>query len=200
MKTSIKGTQTEQNIMTAFASETQSHCRYKFYAKAAKKEGYPQIAAIFKATGKNKHMHAMALYELLEGGRVEITASFPADKIGTVPINLAVAATIEHEKWSETYPEYAKVAEEEGFVHIATLFHHIMAVDTIQEELFVKLMKVVREKSLYASRKAEIWKCSKCGHRQHGTTPPEPCPLCGSPKEFFTRVCECEGECTCAVG
>ncbi len=198
MKTkSIKGTQTEKNIMKAFAAETQAHCRYKFYAMAAKADGFPQIASVFKATGKNKHMHAMALYGLLEGGTVEITASFSAAKVGTVPINLAVAATLEREKWNENYPEWAQVAADEGFVHVATLMHHIIAVDKMHEELFVKIMGMVNDKSLYKKKKAVHWKCTKCGHQHIGMTPADPCPLCGAPGKYFVNTCECEGECIC---
>ncbi len=183
--------------MKAFAGEAQSLSRYKFFVKIAKKEEYPMIAGIFKATVKNKIEHARILYSLLEGGKVEITAAYPAATLGGTAVNLKEAAITEHEKWADLYPEYAKTAEEEGFIHIATLFHHIMGINRIQEGIFAKLHEELSKKTLFSAKEDTTWSCRRCGHTHHGMTPPAECPLCGSPMTFFSRDCTPGHDCGC---
>ena len=162
MKT-LKGTKTEQNLLKAFAGESQARMRYDYFAKQAKKEGYEQIAAIFSETALNEKEHAKRFFKFLEGGDVEITATYPAGKIGSTEENLMAAASGEHEEWSMLYPEFARIAEEEGFKSIATAFKAIAEVEKAHEERYKKLAKNISEGTVFKKDNVYIWKCRNCG-------------------------------------
>ena len=184
MKT-LKGTKTEQNLLKAFAGESQARMRYDYFAKQAKKEGYEQIAAIFSETALNEKEHAKRFFKFLEGGDVEITATYPAGKIGSTEENLMAAASGEHEEWSMLYPEFARIAEEEGFKSIATAFKAIAEVEKAHEERYKKLAKNISEGTVFKKDNVYIWKCRNCGYLHEGTEAPNVCPACLHPKAYF---------------
>ena len=187
---SIKGTKTEQNLLKAFAGESQARNRYDFFAKQAKKEGLEQIAALFEETAENERSHAKQFFKFLEGGMVEITASYPAGKIGTTLENLKAAAEGEHEEWTLLYPEFARIAEEEGFKQIAAKWRLIAKIEKAHEERYRKLYENL-EKGLVFEREGKvIWKCRICGYLHEGKKPPLNCPVCEHPQAYF----ELEGE------
>ncbi len=187
---SLKGTRTEKNLLTAFAGESQARNRYSMYASKARKEGYIQIAQIFEETADNERLHAKRLFEFLEGGEVEISASFPAGKIGTTLENLQAAADGEKYEHSIMYPEFAKVAEEEGFPIIAAALRAIAKAEVHHEERYRKLYKLVKEGKVYKKDKPVVWVCSKCGYVHEGVEPPAKCPACEHPREYYKVKCE----------
>ncbi len=169
----IKGTRTEQNLLKAFAGESQAKNRYEFAAKVAKEEGYEQISAIFLETAMQEQMHAKRFFSFLEGGMVEITASYPAGKTGTTGDNLAAAAAGEHEEWSELYPAFARIAEEEGFKEVATAFKAISSAEKVHEERYRKLLENVMGNKVFERGEKVFWYCRKCGYVHFGTKPLE---------------------------
>lgn len=181
----MKGTKTEQNLLKAFAGESQARMRYDYFAKQAKKEGYEQIAAIFEETALNEMQHAKKFFSFLEGRMVEITATYPAGKIGTTIENLKAAAEGENEEWTELYPEFARIAKEEGFPKVAAAFNTIAKVEKEHEERYLKLLKNVEEGSVFKKDKVVKWKCRKCGHIHEGTEAPQKCPACDHPQAHF---------------
>jgi rubrerythrin len=185
MGKSIKGTKTEQNLLKAFAGESQARSRYTFFASIAKKEGYEQIAAIFTETAEQEKEHAKRFFKFLEGGMVEITASFPAGIIGTTKENLAAAAAGENEEWTELYPEFANVAEAEGFNAVATAFRNIAKVEAGHEERYRRLLKRVTEEKVFEREEEIEWQCRNCGYIHKGNKAPEACPACLHPKAYF---------------
>ncbi|MDR1130543.1 MAG: rubrerythrin family protein [Prevotellaceae bacterium] len=185
MGKSIKGTKTEQNLLKAFAGESQARTRYTFFASVAKKEGYEQISAIFTETAEQEKEHAKRFFKFLEGGMLEITASFPAGIIGTTKENLAAAAAGENEEWTELYPEFANVAEEEGFNAIAAAFRNIAKVEAGHEERYLRLLKRVTEEKVFEREEEIEWQCRNCGYVHKGASAPEACPACLHPKAFF---------------
>ena len=187
---SLKGTRTEKNLLIAFAGESQARNRYTFFASQARKEGYEQIAAIFLETAENEREHAETLFKLLEGGLVEITASYPAGKIGSTAENLRAAAEGERYEHTEMYPEFARVAEEEGFKEIAATLRAISVAEKHHEERFLKLLENVERGTIFKKDKAVRWKCRKCGYVHEGTEPPERCPSCGHSWAYFEILCE----------
>ena len=170
----LKGTKTEQNLMTAFAGESQARNKYTYFASKAKKEGYEQIAAIFQETADNEKEHAKMWFKLLNGG-----------EIGTTAENLKAAADGENYEWTDMYAEFAKTAKEEGFARIAYLFEEVGKIEKEHEERYLKLLENVKEGKVFEAGEVKIWKCRNCGHIVVGTSAPEVCPVCNHPKAFF---------------
>jgi rubrerythrin len=182
---SIKGTKTEQNLLKAFAGESQARMRYNYFAKQAKKEGLEQIAAIFEETAENEKAHAKRFFKFLEGGMVEITAAYPAGIIGTTLENLKASAEGENEEWTELYPEFAKIAEEEGFKEVALAFKMIAKVEKAHEERYKTLYSNLEEGKVFKKGDKVVWKCRNCGYLHEGTAAPKMCPACEHPQSYF---------------
>jgi rubrerythrin len=182
---SIKGTKTEKNLLKAFAGESQARNRYTYAAGVARKEGYLQIAEIFQETADNEREHAKRFFSFLEGGAVEITASYPAGLTGTTAENLKAAAGGEHEEWTELYPEFARVAKEEGFPQVAAAFTLIAKVEKEHEDRYLKLHTNVQNNEVFARKQPVRWKCRNCGHVHEGPEAPGKCPTCLHGREHF---------------
>lgn len=182
---SIKGTQTEKNLLTAFAGESQARNRYTFFASAAKKEGFEQISAIFLETAENEKEHAKVFFQYLEGGEAEITASYPAGIIGSTSHNLEAAADGEHAEWSVIYVDFADVAEKEGFVDVASSFREIAKVEKFHEERYRKLLSHVKDGTVFKRDKPIKWHCRNCGNVVEGSEAPQKCPACRHPQAYF---------------
>jgi rubrerythrin len=182
---SIKGTQTEKNLLKAFAGESQARNRYTYFAGQAKKEGFVQIAAIFEETANQEKEHAKRFFKFLEGGDVEITVTFPAGKIGTTAENLAHAAGGEHEEWSELYPSFAKIARDEGFPAVAAVFDRICIAEKHHEERYLALLKNVQDGTVFKKDEKTTWACRNCGYIHEGDEAPKACPACAHPQEHF---------------
>lgn len=185
MAKSIKGTQTEKNLLTSFAGESQARNRYTFFASAAKKEGFEQIAAIFLETAEQEKEHAKRMFKFLEGGNVEITASYPAGVIGRTIDNLQAAAAGEHEEWAEAYPHFADVAEEEGFPAIAAMYRAIAVAEKGHEDRYRAFVKNVETAKVFAKEGEIVWQCRNCGYIHVGKEAPEVCPACLHPQAYF---------------
>ncbi|MBN2519856.1 MAG: rubrerythrin family protein [Bacteroidales bacterium] len=185
MEKSIKGSKTEQNLLKAFAGESQARNRYEFFAKVAKKEGYEQISAIFQETASQEKEHAKRFFKFLEGGMTEITATYPAGIIGTTLENLKAAADGENEEWAELYPEFAKIAEEEGFKAVATAFKLIAKVEAHHEARYRKLYQNIADDKVFRKDEKVKWKCRNCGYIHEGEKALENCPACLHPKSYF---------------
>ncbi|MFA5850288.1 MAG: rubrerythrin family protein [Bacteroidales bacterium] len=185
MEKSIKGTKTEQNLLKAFAGESQARNRYTYFTSVAKKEGFEKIADVFAETAEQEKEHAKRFFKFLEGGMVEITASYPAGMISTTKENLAAAADGEHEEWSDLYPEFARIAMEEGFPKVATAFKMIAKVEAEHEARYrILLARLVEDK--FFEREEEIeWQCRNCGYVHKGKKALENCPACDHPKAYF---------------
>ena len=183
----LKGSKTEQNLLKAFAGESQARNRYTYFASQAKKEGYQNIAAIFQETANHEKEHAKRLFKFLQGGELEITAAFPAGVISNTLDNLLASAAGEHYENSEMYPEFEKTAREEGFTEIATVFKSIIEAEKYHEERFNALVELVKEGKLFKRSKVYFWKCTNCGYIHAGTEPPKVCPACGHPQGYFVR-------------
>ena len=184
---SVKGTKTEQNLLKSFAGESQARGRYVYFASIAKKEGYEQIAAIFNETAEQEKEHAKRFFKFLEGGMVEITASYPAGILSTTVENLKAAAAGENEEWSELYPEFAKVADEEGFPQIAEAFRRIATVEAGHEARDLKLYERMINGTVFEDEEEIEWQCRNCGYIHKGKKAPEVCPACQHPKAYFER-------------
>ena len=185
MGKSIKGTRTEQNLLKAFAGESQARSRYTFFASKAKKEGFEQIAAVFLETAEQEKEHAKRFFKYLEGGKVEITASFPAGEISSTKDNLAAAAAGENEEWTELYPEFAKVADEEGFPEVAFTFRMVSIVEAEHEKRYRKLLERVEAEKVFEREEPIVWQCRNCGFVVEGTKAPGKCPACEHPQAYF---------------
>jgi len=181
----LKGTRTEQNLLKAFAGESQARMRYDYFAKQARKEGLEQIAAIFEETSINEKAHAKRFFSFLQGGMVEITAKYPAGVIGTTLDNLKASADGENEEWTELYPEFAKIAEEEGFKEVAMAFKLIAKVEKAHEERYRKLYNNLEAGMVFQRGDKVIWKCRNCGYLHEGAKALEVCPACLHPQAFF---------------
>jgi rubrerythrin len=187
---SVKGTRTEKNLLAAFAGESQARNRYTYAASVAKKEGLQQIAELFLETAENEKEHAKRFFKFLEGGMVEITAKYPAGVIGTTAENLAAAADGEHEEWTELYPEFAKVAKEEGFPEIAAAFTMIAKVEKEHEARYRRLLEHLEAKKTFVEGAPTRWKCRNCRYVHEGPEAPTKCPACLHPQEYFERKAE----------
>lgn len=187
---SLKGTRTEQNLLTAFAGESQARNRYTFFASQAKKQGYEQIAAFFLETADNEKEHAKRLFKFLEGGDVEVTASFPAGIIGDTATNLKNAAFGENHEYTHMYPEFAGIAREEGFPVIAAVLLAIARAEKAHEDRFLKLLENIEQGKVFGRDDSVPWKCANCGYIHEGKEPPEICPACDHPKSYYELWCQ----------
>jgi rubrerythrin len=181
---SLKGTQTEKNLLKAFAGESQARNRYTFFAKQAAKEGYEQIAALFLETAENEGQHAKQYFKHLEGGIVEITAAYPAGKIGTTAENLLAAAEGENEEWTDLYPAFGDMAESEGFKEVASTFRQIAKVEAWHEKRYRKLLDNIEKDLVFARPEPVKWICRKCGFVHEGPTALKLCPACKHPQAY----------------
>ena len=181
----IKGTQTEKNLLAAFAGESQARSRYTYYAGIARKEGYRQIEALFMETAENELQHAKRFFKFLEGEMVDITASYPAGVIGSTVQNLKAAADGENEEWTELYPEAARIADEEGFPEVAAAFRYIAQVEEKHEARYRKLLKNIEDGAVFHKDAPAAWKCRNCGYVHEDDHAPEVCPACIHPQEHF---------------
>jgi rubrerythrin len=181
---SLKGTQTEKNLLKAFAGESQARNRYTFFAKQAAKEGYEQIAALFLETAENEGQHAKVYFKHLEGGPVEITATYPAGKIGATAENLLAAAEGENEEWTDLYPAFGDVAESEGFKDVANSFRQITKVEEKHEARYRKLLDNVEKDLVFARPEPVKWMCRKCGFVHEGPKALKVCPACQHPRAY----------------
>ena len=182
---SIKGSQTEKHLLMSFAGESQARMRYTMFASTAKKEGFEQIAAIFLETAEQEKEHAKKFFSYLEGGPLEITATYPAGIVGTTAENLKAAAEGENEEWTDAYPHFADVAEAEGFPVIAATFRKIAAVEAEHEKRYLRLMEKVVAGTVFAREEEIVWQCRNCGHVHTGKEAPKACPTCAHPQAYF---------------
>jgi rubrerythrin len=190
MKMELKGSQTEKNLLAAFAGESQARTRYTFFASAARKEGYEQIAAIFQETADNEKEHAELFFKHLKGGTVEITAAYPAGVIDTTAKNLLEAAEGEKLEWGTLYPDFAEVAEKEGLNDVARTFRNVAKVESSHERRYRKLLANVEQGKVFKKDASVKWKCRNCGFVYEGTEVPEKCPVCDHPKSYYEVWCE----------
>jgi rubrerythrin len=182
---SIKGTRTEQNLLKSFAGESQARMRYTYWAKQAKKDGYEKVAVIFEETANQEKEHAKRMFKFLEGGMVEITAMYPAGKIGTTLENLRDAAGGEHEEWTELYPEFARIADEEGFKDVAVMYRMISNAEKHHEARYRQLLEKIEKNEAFKSEENVEWRCLNCGYIHNGKNAPEKCPACEHPQAYF---------------
>jgi len=189
---SIKGTKTEKNLLAAFAGESQARNRYTYFASQARKEGFEQIAGIFDETASNEKEHAKRFFKFLEGGEVEVKATFPAGIIADTKKNLKAAADGEQYENTTMYPGFAAVAKEEGFPEVAAAFRAIALAEKAHEARYRKLQKTVEEGKVFKREKVVRWRCRNCGYIHEGKTPPPKCPACEHPEAFFEVVEEAE--------
>lgn len=181
----LKGSRTEKNILTAFAGESQARNRYSYFASQAKKEGFEQIAAIFEETANQEKEHAKRLFSLLEGGEVEIVAAFPAGVIGTTLENLQASSHGESYEWQTMYPEFTRIAREEGFEKAARLFENIAVAEKYHDERYQTLAAHVANGTVFKRDTAVVWRCRHCGYTSTGTDAPKACPACAHPQAHF---------------
>ena len=182
---SVKGTRTEQNLLKSFAGESQARSRYTFFAEVAREEGYEQIAGVFMETAEQEREHAKRFFKFLEGGDVTITATYPAGKIGTTQENLLAAAKGENEEWDVLYPDFAKVAEEEGFPAVAAAFRAISTVEAEHERRYLKLLSRITDGDFFRRDGKIWWQCRNCGYIVEAEEAPKACPACLHPQSFF---------------
>jgi rubrerythrin len=186
----MKGSQTEHNLMKAFAGESQARNRYTFYAQAAADEGYQQIGNVFLETADNERAHAYGFFSLLDGGMPELTASYPAGPLHSTAENLRAAADGELMEWGTLYPDFAQVAEDEGFKRVAAAFRRVTGAEKYHERRFRKLLANVEANEVFRKAGPTLWKCGECGYVHEGPEAPKVCPLCGRPQGYFEVYCE----------
>jgi len=187
---SVKGTRTEKNLLATFAGESQARNRYTFFSSIAKKEGYILISDIFAETANHEKEHAERMFKYLEGGKLEITATYPAGVLGTTLENLRHAAAGEHEEWSKDYPEFAQIAADEGFPDIAAMYRSIVKAEKYHEERYLKLADRIETDTMFKDPVVTVWRCRHCGYIHESTGAPEMCPACRHPKAHFERLSE----------
>jgi rubrerythrin len=186
----LKGSQTEKNLLAAFAGESQARTRYTFFASVAKKEGYEQIAGIFQETSDNEKEHAELFFKHLKGGMVEINAAYPAGIISKTADNLKAAAEGEKLEWGTLYPNFGEIAEKEGFPEVARTFRSVAKVEAYHERRYRKLLANVESNKVFKKETPIKWKCRNCGFVYEGSEAPEKCPVCAHPKSYFEVWCE----------
>jgi rubrerythrin len=186
----LKGSETEKNLLKAFAGESQARNRYTYFAGVAKKEGFEQISAIFIETADNEKEHAKVFFKFLVGGDTEITASYPAGKIGTTAENLLAAAEGEKMEYTVLYPAFEKVARDEGFIEVATAFKEIGDVEENHEKRYIKLLANVKGGTVFKRAQSVKWKCGNCGYVHEGTEAPKVCPACKHPQAYYELKAE----------
>jgi len=186
----LKGSRTEQNLLAAFAGESQARTRYTFFASVAKKEGYEQISAIFLETADNEKEHAGLFFKHLQGGEAEIAAKYPAGVTGTTAQNLQAAAAGEKLEWGTLYPNFAEIAEEEGFRDIAETFRRVASVEANHEQRYLKLLNNVKTDRVFTRPTVVKWKCRNCGHILEAKEAPAKCPVCAHDRAYFEIFCE----------
>ncbi len=187
---SVKGTQTEKNLLASFAGESQARNRYTYFAGKARKEGYEQIAAIFDETANQEKEHAKRFFSYLEGGELEITAAYPAGVIATTGLNLKAAAEGEKLEWTVLYPAAAKIARQEGFEPIAKLFELVCVAERQHEKRYRGLLANVEANKVFQKDQSVVWRCLNCGYLHEGLDAPAACPLCAHPQAFFELLAE----------
>ncbi len=187
---SLKGSQTEKNVLTAFAGESQARNRYTYFASQAKKDGYIQISNIFSETADQEREHAKRFFNFLEGGEAEVAAAFPAGKIGTVAENLEAAAAGENYEWTSMYPGFAKVAREEGFEMVAKAFEAVSVAEKQHDKRYKALLANVKERKVFKREEPVLWRCLNCGYIYEGSEPPKACPACLHPQAYFELLGE----------
>ena len=188
--TELKGSQTEKNLLTAFGGESQARNRYTYFASRAREEGYVQISAIFEETANQEKEHAKRLFKLLQGGEVEISASFPAGVIGTTLENLKEAAGGENYEWTDMYPGFAETARKEGFSDIADIFEAIAVAEKQHEKRYLDLAGNIEAGRVFKREKKVVWRCRNCGYLHEGNGAPEVCPACAHPQAHFDLLGE----------
>jgi len=186
----LKGSQTEKNLLTAFAGESQARNRYTYFAGKARKEGFRQMEAIFLETADQEKEHAKRLFKFLQGGTAEVTASFPAGVVGTTLENLTEGAAGENYEWTDMYPSFAKVAREEGFEEIAGAFESIAVAEKQHEKRYLALKANIEADRVFKREEGVTWQCRNCGYTHDGTEPPDCCPACDHPREHFELLGE----------
>ncbi|MDO5035469.1 MAG: rubrerythrin family protein [Porphyromonas sp.] len=187
-KKSLKGTQTEKNLITSFANESQASARYSFFASQAKKEGYVEIQAFFEQTAEQEKAHAKRFFKFLEGGEVNVNFDFPAGVIADTVTNLETSAKLEWDEMESLYPEFAKIAEEEGFPVIAATFRNVAVAEGQHSRVYTEFANRLKEGTYFKSEETITWQCRKCGFLYKGTTPPKVCPACAHPIDHFQRL------------
>ena len=187
---SLKGTKTEKNLITAFAGESQARNRYTYFASKARKEGFVQIADAFEETANQEKEHAERFFKFLEGGDVEVQAAFPAGVIGSTAENLKAAASGEHYEWGNMYPEFAQVAREEGFNVIANVFEAVTVAEKQHEKRYLGLLANVEAGTVFKKDKKVLWRCRNCGYLHEGEEAPTSCPACDHPQAYFELLAE----------
>ncbi len=190
MAKSIKGTRTETNLLAAFAGESQARNRYTYFASAARKEGYEQIANIFAETAENEKEHAKVFFKYLEGGDVQITASYPAGKIEAAKLNLESAAAGENLEWTTLYSDFARTAKEEGFDEISNSFEQVAKVEKFHESRYRKLINNIVNNEVFKKKAAVKWHCINCGYVFEGKDAPLQCPACKHPQSYYEILAE----------
>lgn len=188
MEKSIKGTETEKNLLIAFAGESQARNRYDYFSSLAKKEGFVQIANIFAETAENEKEHAKVFFKYLEGGSLEITAAYPAGQIKDTKSNLEAAAAGEKEEWGKLYPDFAKTAKEEGFLEISRSFEQIAKVEAFHESRYRKLINNLKAREVFEKKHPVEWHCINCGYVFKGAKAPQECPACRHPQAYYQQL------------
>ncbi len=190
MQKSIKGTRTEKNLLAAFAGESQARNRYTYFASAARKEGYEQIANIFAETAENEKEHAKVFFKYLEGGEAEITATYPSGIIKDTKSNLEAAAAGEKLEWTTLYSDFGKIAKDEGFSEVSRSFEQISKVEKFHESRYRKLIENISKSEVFKKKSSVKWHCINCGYVLEGVEPPNECPACKHPKAFYEVLAE----------
>jgi len=186
----MSGTQSEKNILTAFAGESQARNRYTYFASQAKKEGYVQISYIFEETASQEKEHAKRLFKLLEGGAIDVSAAFPAGVIGSTYDNLIASAAGENEEYAHMYPGFAKIAREEGFADLAKIFEAIAVAEKQHEKRYLTLAANIKSGQVFKRKESVVWRCRNCGYLHEGAEAPDTCPACDHPRDHFELLGE----------